>query len=123
VGVGDSLEAAIELRAPVPAGQWHLILDGIIIEPVTARFEILWRAAGGGDVTLIDVEHAFEPHPDGGYTAVPFETTIEAPAAAAATGDQLVFRYSAPDATASVAYIPNGDGELTGGRIPSIDLP
>ena len=123
MGVGDPLEAAIELQAPLPAGPWHLVADGIIIQPVDVRFDILWRRAGGGDTTLATFMHHFDPRPPGMFDAVPFEDTALGPAADAHKGDQLVLRYGAMGATVEMAYIPNGDGAMLNGRIPFIELP
>ena len=40
------------------------------------------------------------------------------------SGDQLVFRYEGNNAPSQAeAFIPNGDGVLSQGRIPSITLP
>jgi hypothetical protein len=122
VGVGDSLEAEFTLEAPLPAGTWRLVGDGIIIEPVDVRFEIIWRS-NAGDQVLATFDHHFDPPAGGGFDAVPYEDTREAPAAAAQPGDQLVLRYSAVQATGTVAYVPNGDGAKHNGRIPFIELP
>ena len=48
---------------------------------------------------------------------------MPAPAIDFAEGDQLVFRYTGANTTATQAYIPNGDGAITNGRIPNITLP
>jgi len=47
----------------------------------------------------------------------------QAPAIDAQTGDQLVFRYTGSNTTGVEAYIPNGDGPNSNGRIPNITLP
>jgi hypothetical protein len=124
VGTGGPLEAPFTLRAPLPAGTWTLVADGIIIEPVDVLFEVLVRPAGGGaDVMLFAVEHHFDPIGGGVFDAVPFETTFEAPAAGGA-GDGLIFRYSSVGpSTIEMAYVPNGDGEEHNGRIPFLELP
>jgi hypothetical protein len=124
VGVGDPLEAAIDLVAPIPAGTWHLVGDGVVIEPVDVRFDVLWRPKSGApDVTLATWFHHFDPDPTGMFNAVPFEADSLGVAADAHDGDQLVLRFSATGATISMAYIPNGDGAHTNGRDPSLTLP
>lgn len=124
MGAGSSLEAAYTLADPIPAGTWRLIADGIIIEPVDVTFELLVRPAdGSADNALATFTHHFDPLPDGVYEAQPFEETAEVAAVDPAEGDRLIFRYGAESAGLSMAYVPNGDGALTGGRIPSIELP
>jgi hypothetical protein len=124
VGAGGSLEAAYSLGDPIPAGTWRLVADGIILEVVDVRFEILLRRGDGSeDIELASFEHHFEPLPGGAYEAQPYEATADVVAVEPAPGDQLIFRYSGESASMPMAYIPNGDGELTGGRIPFIELP
>ena len=117
MGVGDPLEAAFTLKAPLRAGRWLLVADGIVIEPVDVRFEVL---AGGASLFAID--HHFDPAPAGSFDAVAFEAPFEAEAAGEA-GERLVLRFTAMNATLAMSYIPNGDGALAGGRIPFLDLP
>lgn len=121
MGAGGSLEAAYTLSGPIAAGSWRLVADGIIIEPVDVRFQILWRA-GSTDTELAAFPHHFDPLP-GGYSAQPYEETAELEAVPAASGDQLIFRYSGQSESLPMAYIPNGDGDVVGGRIPFIELP
>jgi hypothetical protein len=122
VGAGRSLEAAYRLSDAIPAGTWRLVADGIIIEPVDVRFEILWRRASG-DVELAAFTHHFDPLPNGQYTAQAYEQTAEVDEVPAADGDQLVFRYSGQSQELPMAYVPNGDGDRVGGRIPYIEIP
>lgn len=123
MGAGRSLEAAYSLREPIPAGQWRLVADGIIITPVDVVFEIIYRPDGGDDVVLASFEQHFEPLDGGAYRSQPYEETAEVEAVPAQAGDQLVFRYTGTGTDVAMAYIPNGDGELLGGRIPFIELP
>ena len=123
MGIGDPLEAAFTLVGPLGAGTWTLVGDGIIIEPVDVRFEVFVRAEAGGETPLFSADHHFDPRGGGNFDAVPFETRADAPAVAAASGDRLVFRYSAMNATVAMSYIPNGDGASANGRIPSLTLP
>jgi hypothetical protein len=98
VGIGDPLEAEFELLAPIPAGSWTFVGDGIIIEPVDVLFEIIWRSDAGDDVIWSLPTH-FDPQGNGNFDAVPFEQTAELAAVPAAGQDQLVLRYSAMNAT------------------------
>jgi len=124
VGAGSSLEAAYSLDSGFPAGTWRLVADGIILEAADVRFEILVRRGdGSGDQQVATFTHHFDPLPGGEYRAQPYEDTAEVEAVAATDGDALVLRYSAESAGLPMAYIPNGDGALTDGRIPYIDLP
>jgi hypothetical protein len=124
VGAGSPLEAAARLAGPIPAGRWHLIGDGIVVDPTDITYEMVWRG-GAGDVVLASVVHHFDPPPAGPdrYKAVRFETDVEGVAAEAASDDQLVFRFKATPAASPQPFIPNGDGFVANGRIPSIALP
>jgi hypothetical protein len=122
VGSGGSLDAEYKLKADVPAGAYHVICDNIIIRPVDVVFELIHRR-GGADVQLATWMEHFEPLGGGVYTAQPYELDVEAPAIDFASGDELVFRYTGAGSTAMMAFIPNGDGYITGGRIPNITLP
>jgi hypothetical protein len=122
VGAGSSLEAAYALVEPIDAGTWRLVADGVVLDAVDVRFEILWRA-DAGDTRIAAWDHHFDPLPEQQFRAQAFDESADAPAVAAAAGDQLVFRYTGSGSTLSMAYIPNGDGESAGGRIPFIDLP
>jgi hypothetical protein len=123
VGAGSSLEAVYRLQGPIPAGTWRLVADGIILEVVDVTFEIIWRSASGGDEVLAEFTQSFSPLPGGAYRAQAYEVTADVGAVPAEQGDQLVFRYSGEGSELPMAYIPNGDGEGLGGRIPFIDLP
>lgn len=122
MGAGRSLEAAYTLSGPIPAGTWTLVADGIILQAVDVTFEIVWRH-GGSDTVLASFEQHFDPLPDGGYRAQAYERTAEIDEVAATAGDLLVFRYAGRNSELMMAYIPNGDGDLVGGRIPFLDLP
>jgi hypothetical protein len=106
----------------VPAGTWHVICDAIIIQPVDATLELIHRS-GGSDVVLATWTQHFDPLPNGMYTAQAYELDVETAAIDRREGDQLVFRYSGSNSTVLMAFIPNGDGDRTGGRIPSLTLP
>ena len=122
MGSGGSQEAEYALKASVPAGTYHVIYDGIIIRPVDVQFDLVWRR-GGTDTVLGTWQEHFEPLPGGAFDAQPYERDVQAPAIEFEDGDQFIFRYSGLGSTAMQAYIPNGDGAITDGRIPNITLP
>lgn len=119
---GSSQEAAYALKASVPAGTYHLVLDSIIIKPVDVTFDLIWRH-GGSDVSLATWTQHFDPLPGASYDAQPYEVDEACGAIAYEKGDQLVFRYTGANTTSQEAYIPNGDGSHANGRIPYIQLP
>jgi hypothetical protein len=124
VGVGYPLEASAKLVGPIPAGTWHLVGDGIVIDPVDVTYAILWRSPAG-DQTLASTRHHFDPFPAGPtrYDASLFETDLEGVAAKAYDGDSLVLRFTAESSAAGMPFIPNSHGVDAKGRIPSIRLP
>jgi hypothetical protein len=121
VGAGGSQEAEFDLVASVPAGTYHFVLDSIIIRSVDVTFDLVWRR-GATDMPLATWQKHFEPLP-ASFDAQAYEVDMTAPAIELQAGDQLVFRYSGANTTSSEAYIPNGDGSLSHGRIPNITLP
>ena len=122
MGSGGSLDAEYRLKADVPAGVYHVICDNIIIQPVDVAFALIHRRAGT-DVELATWTQHFEPLGGGVYDAQVYELDVEAPAIDAQSGDELVFRYTGLGSSRTMAFIPNGDGHITGGRIPNITLP
>ena len=84
-------------------------------------FEILRRRAGS-DLLIVSWQEDILPGPNVSQ-AVPLELTATGAAVAIEDGDQLVFRYSGESGDLPMAYVPNGEGARTGGRIPFIDLP
>jgi hypothetical protein len=111
------------LKASVPAGTYHLVLDSIIIKSVDVTFDLVWRQASGTDVSLATWTQHFDPLPGASYDAQPFEYDESCGAITFKAGDQLVFRYTGANTTSTEAYIPNGDGSHANGRIPYITLP
>jgi hypothetical protein len=90
------------------------------------HYDFIWRSAAG-DTTLASFVHHFDPK-DGSYTATLYDADTTGSAAAAAAGDQLVWRWSVPAGADAAApgtgvVVPNGDGTSSGGRTPSITLP
>jgi hypothetical protein len=122
VGAGRSLEAAYILDGAIGAGSWNFVLDGICLESVDVTFELLLRA-GDDDTQLAAFSQHFDPIGGGAYQAQAFEHTEELARVDAADGERLVLRYSGEGSDLVMAWIPNGDGETTGGRIPYLDLP
>lgn len=118
MGAGGSQDAAFTLRAPVPAGTYHLVLDAVITASIDVTFDLIARS-GGTDTVLVEWTDHYDPRPVG-FDAQPFEYDEVAPAI---SGGQLVFRYSGSNTTGVEAYIPNGDGPNSNGRIPNITLP
>jgi hypothetical protein len=122
VGAGRSQEAPYALKAAIPAGNWHFVLDGIIITSVDVKFELLHRRAGA-DTTIVMWDQHFEPMVPQLFEATPYEYDAMGAEVPFAAGDNLVFRYSATNTIQSDAWIPNGDGEHSNGRIPYLTLP
>ncbi|HEU5059796.1 MAG TPA: hypothetical protein VFU21_24865 [Kofleriaceae bacterium] len=123
MGAGRSLEAAYRLSGSLPGGTWTFVLDGICLESVDVRFELLHRPAGGDERELVAFGRHFDPLDSGEYQAQPFEHQEELDGVDSADGDLLVLRYTGDGSDLMMAWIPNGDGPLTGGRIPYLDLP
>ncbi len=123
MGAGGSQEAPYNLKASVPAGTYHFILDAVIIASIDVQFDLIWRR-GSTDMPLASWMEHYDPATDGGFDAQPFEYDETAPAIDFQAGDELVFRYTGSNTTEMTeTYIPNGDGSLSNGRIPNITLP
>lgn len=105
----------------MPAGTYHFVLDCIVTDSVDVDFDMLWRR-GTDDVVLSSWSQHFD-RTSVVHEAQAYEVDEEAPAVQFAPGDQLVFRASARNTTSTDAWIPNGDGALSKGRIPNITLP
>lgn len=96
--------------------------DSIILAPVDVTFTLIWRR-GTDDTALAQWTQHWDPLPGGVYDAQAYEVDMPAEAIDFAPGDQLVFRYAGANSTNPQAFIPNGDGATSGGRIPAITLP
>lgn len=109
----------------MPAGEWRLVCDGVIIDPVDVTFEILWRHEDGSEDTLLaSWEQHFDPIGGGVFDAQPCELTAETDVRIDfEPGDQLIYRYSGEGTEVPMAYIPASEGVNVAGRIPHIDLP
>ena len=106
----------------MPAGTYHFVLDGIIITAVDVKFELIHRR-GMMNTTLVMWDQHFDPMVPQMFEATAYEIDQTAPAIDFKDGDKLVFRYSATNTIMADAWIPNGDGANSNGRIPSIRLP
>lgn len=131
MGVGDSLEAQFPLRAAVPAGTWRIVGDGLVAGPIavsaTVRFDLLLRGPSdpGGGLRFLSFQNRFvrDPSPERKFSAVRYSASAEGPRLEVNPGDRLVLRVTSVDAEGSASFIVNGDGKLTGGEIPRLDLP
>ena len=121
MGSGGFQEAPWDLKAPIPAGTYHIQCDSIIIRSVDTTFDLIWRH-GATDTLLGTWQQHWEPLPGGVYEAQPYEHDVTGAPAVDGEG-QLIFRYTGMNATLDQAYIPNGDGQLSNGRIPAITIP
>ena len=122
MGPGGSQEAEYTLQAGIPAGTYHFVLDCVITASVDVQFDLVHRR-GTDDTTLATWTAHYNPIGPGQYDAQPFEYHQYAPSVDFKSGDQLVFRYTGSNTTSNEAYIPNGDGAITHGRIPNFTLP
>ena len=95
--------------------------DAIIIRDVDVTFTLIHRR-GSTDTELATWMKSWQPLPGGVYDAQPYELDVAAPAIDFQPGDHFVFRYYGVS-TSMQAFIPNGDGSITNGRIPNITLP
>lgn len=123
MGAGRSQEAEYLLRGDLAAGEWRLVGDGIISQPVDVRFEVFVRRADTTEVPLVMWDHHFDPLGGGNFDAQPYEATASGPAVDIGDGDQLIFRYTGTNSVFDMAYQPNGDGARADGRIPYLELP
>ncbi len=122
MGPGRSLDASFDLVAGIPAGNYHVIYDGIILFPVDVTFSIIHRR-GSDDTVLATWQEHFEPLPGGDFEAQPRERDEAAPAVQFQDGDKLVYRYAGANAAGSMSYIPVGSPESEGGRHTNLTLP
>jgi FtsP/CotA-like multicopper oxidase with cupredoxin domain len=99
-----------------------VICDAIIIQPVDAQFDLIHRRTATDTVLATWTQH-FDPLPGGVYDAQAYELDQAAPAIDFEPGDQFVFRFTGTNTNTTEAFIPNGDGATTGGRIPNITIP
>jgi hypothetical protein len=100
------------------------VLDGAVIRAVDMTFALVYREKSGVDTTLVEWSHHFDPKPGADFTATAYAVDEDGVAGPAFTqGDQLVFRYTATNATATTCWTPNGDGAKGGGEIPNFTFP
>ena len=124
MGVGDSLEAPYVLKGPLAAGRWKLVGDGIALEAADVRYEVIWRNATR-DMPIVQFRHHFDPVQAAPFKAIGYDEEADGVAAAAVAGDQLVLRFSIASThpAGTKQWVPNADGSVKNGRIPSLLLP
>lgn len=124
MGSGGSQEAPYTLQASIPAGTTHFIQDAVITASVDMTFDWIWRHAdGSADTVLAEWTAHYDPLPGGSFDAQALEYDEDCAAVDQEPGDQIVWRYTGANTDSSEAYIPNGDGSLSNGRIPNMTLP
>ena len=130
MGAGSApFEAPYDLPAPIEAGTWHIVADGIVWADCDVTFDLLLRhAAGGEDTTIVTFTHHYVAHrrDDGTIEvgkAVPYVESKSAARVDMQPGDHLIWRHQVSGSTAIIAGAPNGDGPTAEGRFPFIDLP
>jgi hypothetical protein len=96
-------------------------MDCIIISSVDMTFQVLHRRGTDNTVIVEWMQH-FDPLP-ASFDAQPYEVDQPGLKIDFRSGDKLVFRFSAENTTQSDAWIPNGDGRLSKGRVPNLTLP
>ena len=121
MGAGRSQEAAFRLKAAIPAGTYNFVLDCIVIAGVDVTFTLLHERGDTETVITTWTEH-FNPLP-ASFDAQAYEVDMPGAKVPYEDGDKLVFRYSAENTIMADAWIPNGDGTLSSGRIPHFTLP
>ncbi|HEX5060419.1 MAG TPA: hypothetical protein VFV99_13720 [Kofleriaceae bacterium] len=85
------------------------------------QFDLMHRR-GADNTTITTWTHHFDPLATG-FDAQKYELDMQGAKVDFAVGDKLVFRYSASNTIMAEAWIPNGDGKLSNGRVPNIKLP
>jgi hypothetical protein len=121
--IGTFEEAPYELKGSIAAGSWHVIMDATIIAACDITFELIWRREGAADMDIAMWQQHFAPIA-GDFDAQAYELDQPGTAIDFEPGDQLVFRYtSSVNTTSGEAFIPNGDGARSNGRIPNFTLP
>src|SRR5262245_49520591 len=112
------IEAAYTLRAPIDAGSWTVVGDGILVGngalSITVRFEARWRKQGqtgdSGDTVLVSTTNTFTRNTAQPFSAVPYQAAVPGIAADAAAGDRLVLRVTALSGDPGAVFILNGEG-------------
>jgi hypothetical protein len=100
---------------------YHFVLDCIVIAGVDVTFDLLHRRDATDTVITTWTEH-FNPLPTS-FDAQAYEINMPGVMVPFIDGDKLVFRFSGANTIQSDAWIPNGDGTHSDGRIPNITLP
>ena len=128
MGVGNSLDASFTLRAPLQAGTWNLVGDGLITGDQVTEMQVTWELylSGPDDTTLPILlgswDHVYVRNPNARFDAVKYEEKLQLQGGGKA-GDRLRLHITPQTGGATAFFLPNGDGVTTNGRIPHLDLP
>ena len=101
------------------------MLDCIVIAAVDVTFDLLHRRVVNDapfDTVIATWTMHFDPIP-ASFDAQAYEVDMPGAAVPYQSGDRLVFRFSAENTIQSDAWIPNGDGKFSHGRVPNFTLP
>ena len=92
-----------------------------MLAPVDMTFELLHRRGATDDVVTMWSEH-FDPA-SASFAAQLYSKDMAGKKVDFADGDKLVFRFTAANTIESDSWIPNGDGQMSQGRVPNFTLP
>jgi len=119
IGVGHPVEVTYALPGPIPAGNYHLVGDGVISAMPMVQFDLLWREPGSQDSTIVSFTHQY---PSG--TAAQYEETKSGAAVAAVNGDLIVLRVTMLSTDPNSEYVPIAEHPPTPtARFLSVDIP
>jgi hypothetical protein len=113
------------MKAPIAAGTWKIVGDGIALSSADLKFSVLWRKAGTQtDQVMLTFEHHFDPDASHPFDAVAFDGTATG-AAFGSPGDLLQLEIEVTDShpAGTSQWIPNGDGSSAQGRLPYLTTP
>jgi hypothetical protein len=106
----------------------NLVGDGILtgegVTEMTVKWELYLRGPEGDNTArlLATWEHSYLRNPDAKFDAVLYEEAKEIVGGGQKL-DRLTLRITPTTGGPNAFFLPNGDGELTKGRIPHLDLP
>lgn len=98
--VGYPLVVTYRLLGPIPAGNYHIVADGLIAGMPQIRFDVLWRTQTG-DQTIVSFTHQY---PSG--ASAQYEASKMGAAQRAQAGDLLVLMVTVLGPTSSAVYVP-----------------
>lgn len=129
MGVGDSLDATYTLTGEVAAGDLTLVGDGVVTGDAVEAMDVQWDLylRGPDDTTtpvlLARFDASYQRNPNARFDAVRYEATQALLTGGGKTGDRLTLRITPQTGGPNAFFLPNGDGALTKGRIPHLQLP